>query len=299
MTWQPEFVCPECRGPLRCGGAVTVCTACDLSFRHDESVRRYLTDERRCRHEPFLTQYRLVRQRDGHVPLDDQAYRALPHRPLGRASAVEWAIRAESLTALLRSQGLSRGAQRVLDVGAGNGWLSQRLAGAGHAVVAVDINDDGDDGLLVARRGAHDVALVQADFDGLPFAPAQFDVVVLNASLHYAPDAMRTLESAYTLLVPGGRLVVMDSPWFEHDADGEAMVAEQQAHFARRHGLSSVVRPGLGYLTFRRLQDVAVRLGRVPTFTRSVGPLGWRLKRFVRQARATRPSATFGVWMTQ
>ena len=36
---------------------------------------------------------------------------------------------------------------RVLDVGAGNSWLSHRLASFGHQVVAVDRLDDELDGL--------------------------------------------------------------------------------------------------------------------------------------------------------
>ena len=127
----------------------------------------------------------------------------------------------------------------------------------------------------------------------------QFDAVVLNASLHYAPDVARTLEAAHALVATGGTLVVMDSPWFERDADGEVMVTEQLAEFTRRYGVGEVVRPGLGYLTFRRLQDVAVRLGRRTYFTQSAGPVGWRLKRCVRRRHASRPPATFGVWMTQ
>ena len=299
MTWLPQFACPECRERLDVGASRTRCAACDVVFERSGDVFEFLSETRRRRLEPFLAQYRRVRRADGHVAPDVDAYRALPYRPLTPDSAVEWTIRSQSLKTLVRSAWLQGAPRRVLDVGAGNAWLSQCLAAAGHHVVAVDANDDAEDGLRVSIRGAHEVPLVQADFDALPFAPGQFDAVVLNASLHYAPDVARTLEAAHALVVPGGTLVVMDSPWFERDVDGEAMVTEQHAEFTRRYGVDEVVRPGLGYLTFGRLQDAAARLGRRTCFTQSAGPVGWRLKRFVRRGHASRPPATFGVWMTQ
>ena len=299
MTWHPQFACPECREGLDLAASCAKCRACDVVFERQDEVFDFMSEARRRRLEPFLAQYRRVRRADGHVAPGVEAYRALPYRPLTPGSSVEWAIRSESLKTLLRSAWLQGAPRRVLDVGAGNGWLSQCLAAAGHYVVAVDANDDAEDGLRVSRRGAHEVPLVRADFDALPFAPGQFDAVVLNASLHYAPDVARTLEAAHTLVAPGGTLVVMDSPWFERDVDGEAMVTEQHAEFTRRYGVDEVVRPGLGYLTFSRLRDVAARLGRRTCFTQSAGPVAWRLRRFVRRRHTSRPPATFGVWMTQ
>ena len=60
----------------------------------------------------------------------------------------------------------------MLDVGAGNGWLSSRLSELGHDAVAVDLDDDSGDG-LGAGAGRKPFPLVQADFDAMPFAPGR------------------------------------------------------------------------------------------------------------------------------
>ena len=149
----------------------------------------------------------------------------------------------------------------VLDLGAGSGWLSHRLAALGHRAVAVDAIDDEVDGLGAARHYPTDFASVQADFDALPFAPGQFDLVVFNGSLHYAADTAATLERAHRAARAGGALVVMDSPMFRADGDGSAMVGAEVLRFRNQCGCANVVQPGVGYLTFARLAGIAGEAG--------------------------------------
>ena len=145
----------------------------------------------------------------------------LPCVAAGRSARRRVADPARELSPSARPR-LAAGATplHVLDLGAGSGWLSHRLTALGHRVVAVDAIDDEVDGLGACRHYAGDFAAVQADFDALPFAPAQFDLVVFNGSLHYAADTGATLERAHRVLAPGGALVVMDSPMFRADGDG-------------------------------------------------------------------------------
>jgi SAM-dependent methyltransferase len=123
---------------------------------------------------------------------------------------------------------------------------------------------------------------VQADFDALPFAPGQFDLVVFNRSLHYAADSGATLERAHQALAPGGALVVMDSPTF--GAEGEGAVTADE---------------GGGYLTFAHLAGIAEKLALQPQFLPSRGSFGWRLRRGVaRMSRRPAPAA-FGLWVAR
>jgi SAM-dependent methyltransferase len=299
--WLPHFVCPQCRTDLIETGAERYgCAACGRAFECRNGVWRFLTDVRGARLEPFIRQYRIVRQREGRRPAAPDYYRRLPTVAPGDPHARDWEVRRETYHHLL-GHVLAAGASplRVLDAGAGSGWLSHRLAALGHCAVAVDAIDDEADGLGAARHYATGFVLVQADFDALPFAAGQFDLVVFNGSLHYAADTAATLERAYRMLASGGVLVVMDSPMFRADGDGSAMVSETQQRFMTECGCSQVVQPGAGYLTFSRLAGIAEDLALRPHFVPSRGPLGWRLRRSVARVRLRRAPAAFGLWVAR
>jgi SAM-dependent methyltransferase len=162
----------------------------------------------------------------------------------------------------------------VADVGAGVGWLSNRLAELGHVPLAVDLTVDAHDGLGAARHFGAVFGRYQAEMDALPFADDSVDLVVFNASLHYSVDLCTTLREALRVLAPGGLIVVMDSPLYRHDADGAAMLAERHADFERRFGTRSDSVPSIGYLTPAMLAATEQSLGL--TWERHRPWYGWR-----------------------
>src|SRR6188768_2275737 len=102
--------------------------------------------------EQFTREYRTVRRAEGWGSSDAAYYRALPYRDLtGRFESI-WRIRARSFDTFVSRvlPPLERRAApeplKVLDLGAGCGWLSYRLALRGHVVVALDLLDDRLDG---------------------------------------------------------------------------------------------------------------------------------------------------------
>jgi SAM-dependent methyltransferase len=223
----------------------------------------------------------------------------LPCVPATHPRATEWRIRQESFCELERRALAGRRALSILDLGAGNGWLSHRLARLGHRVAALDWWDDDEDGLGVCRYYEAPISCVQADFDALPFAPSQFDVVVFNGSLHYAPDVRATLNRARRVLSPGGVLAVMDSPMFRDDADGHRMVSDKLAQFRTRYGLTDIVHPSVGFLTEAMLARAAQTIALRGRFYPSRGPLVWRARRRLSSIRMRRAAAAFGVWVAQ
>ncbi len=272
---------------------------CGCAFARRDSVYRFLSPDRAEASAPFLRQYRTVRERDGFRASSADYYRALPAVPSGDARAAEWHIRAKSLGHLLRALANQGDPRRILDLGAGNGWLSNRLSEAGHNLVAVDELDDEADGLRACRHYSTGFLAVQADFNALPFEPSQFDAVVFNASLHSARKPAATLEEAHRMLAPGGAIVVMDSPMFVSDRDGRAMVADQARDMQRQTGLPEIVRAGVGYLTFADLDRAAARLGRRARFMASRGTLAWRVRRELGRLRLKRAPSAFGVWVAR
>ena len=91
--------------------------------------------------------------------------------------------------------------ERVLDLGCGDGALTEKLAGQTAAVVGVDSS-----GEQVAAARARGLDAHVMDGHRLTFA-AEFDAVVSNAALHWMlrPDAV--IAGVWRALKPGGRFV--------------------------------------------------------------------------------------------
>jgi SAM-dependent methyltransferase len=124
--------------------------------------------------------------------------------------AAQWAVRARSFEALMarivRPLAATRGALTMLDLGAGNCWLSYRVALEGHHAIAIDIRDDAVDGLgagspFVARAPGG-IDRITASFDAIPLDAASADLTVFNAALHYATDLSATLTEAVRVTRP-------------------------------------------------------------------------------------------------
>lgn len=270
------------------------------AFTHEvarrDGVYRLLSPERLLEIEPFLAQYRRIRSADGYRRRNAPYYRSLPEVDARDPQASIWRVRRQSFRNLVRV--LRRFGQpplRILDLGAGSGWLSARLTALGHSCVAVDWLDDDEDGLGVVRNYPVAFTCVQADFEDLPIAPAQFDAAIFNASLHYSNDPATTLRRARELLAPGGILVVMDSPVFATDEAGRRMVDAQQMVFHAT--CERVVQWGVGYLIESRLTRVGRDAGLMVRWVPSRGGPSWAFRRWLAGVKQHRPPARFGLWI--
>jgi len=256
------FACPACRGALHLiAPSEQHCPACQAVYRCVAGIWRFLTPERADYFAPFLRDYTTIRSAEGYGYADPMRYRRLPDVDPDDPLAWQWRMRARSFDCLQQQVLARRGAGlAVLDVGAGVGWLSNRLALLGCHACAVDLNVDPHDGLGAAQHYDPSWPRVQAEFERLPLADGQADLVIYNASLHYSTDYRTTLREALRVLRPTGRIVVMDTPIYRHDASGQQMIAERQAAFARNHGTRSDALPNIGYLTWAMLRELAREL---------------------------------------
>lgn len=125
------------------------------------------------------------------------------HRPRSAAEMAAWS------TALARL--LPAAPARVLDCGAGTGFLSLVAARLGHKVTALDLSP----GMLERLRARADeeglgVEVVEGSADEPPSGP--FDAVMERHLLWTLPDPVAALR-AWRQVAPLGRLVVVEGVW--------------------------------------------------------------------------------------
>lgn len=234
---------------------------------------------------------------------------ALPYLKTGPL-ARQWGVRARSFEVLdwtvVRPLMMRLGRPlSVLDLGAGNGWLSHRLALHGHDTVALDIREDQVDGLGAARaltvRAGGRMRLCAASFDAIPLPTASVDLAVFNAALHYALDLEAVLAEAARVTRPGGRLAIVDSPFYRREADGLAMAAEKKATAGQRFGDGAEVLlapPFIEFLTRERLAKASVGAGLVWRRRRVLYPLWYEARPLLARLRAARTPSRFDVWVS-
>jgi len=100
----------------------------------------------------------------------------------------------------------------IADLGAGEGTFALLLAQRAKKVIAVDTSakmiEVGRDQAL--RHGVDNVEFRLGDMEELPIADREVDLVFFSQSLHHALHPDRAVEEAARILVPGGRIVLLD-----------------------------------------------------------------------------------------
>lgn len=114
---------------------------------------------------------------------------------------------------------------RVLDCGAGTGFLSLIAARLGHRVTALDLSPAMLGRLSdAARDEGLDVTVVEGRADE---PPGSFDVVMERHLLWTLPDPGAALR-AWRAAAPGGRLVLVESVWGDVDRLERARVTARR-----------------------------------------------------------------------
>ncbi|MEN9645831.1 MAG: hypothetical protein RL238_2500 [Actinomycetota bacterium] len=286
--------CPVCHSAVWAEPGGWRCGACPAWWPEVDGIGRFLAPDRAAYFDGFLRDYTTIRLAEGRALADPAHYRALPEVPVSNPLHGQWRMRGISWRAVQRHVLRDRGL-RVLDVGAGVGWLSNRLVEAGHEAVAIDLSVDDHDGLGAARHYTVAFPRRQAEMDALPAADGSFDLVVFNASIHYADDLERTLREAVRVLAPRGRIVVMDSPIYDREADGEAMVRERADDFAERFGTRSDSVASIGFLTPERLRVAGAAVGLRWTTHRVWYGWRWAWRPWRNRLRGRRAPSRFAV----
>lgn len=296
---QDFFICPRCQTPLERNFPDRVtCPRDGLEFQKVDGVWHFLLPESEAHYARFIADYEAVRRAEGRGSTSANYYRALPFKDLSGRFQADWRIRSCSFNlltknVLTRLQSSLERSLKLVDLGAGNGWLSNRLSAQGDRVIAVDLLINGQDGLGAWKFYEHGFIPIQAEFDHLPIMDRFADAVIFNASFHYSENYAESLKEALRVLSPQGLVVIMDSPVYRRSASGEKMVQEREEQFRQKYGFASDNLQSENYLTYARLKELAQELNLKWKFITPFYGLRWMLNPLMAKVLGRREPARF------
>ena len=100
----------------------------------------------------------------------------------------------------------------VADLGCGEGYLTIEASRWASHVIAVDRSPDvlKRARALATRRRVSNITWKKGTLEKVPIDDEAIDVALLSQALHHAEEPSRVLNEAVRILVPGGRLLVLD-----------------------------------------------------------------------------------------
>ena len=249
--WWDVLGCPYCRSALQSTDDADLpigCLGCGERFAVASGIPVLLRRQDAERLARFSRSYREERLREGRLPLSIEQAQALPYGEPPGFPALYWEVRRQSFCALmhwLAREGPSPAGGSAADLGAGIGWLGYRLAQLGFRVLAVEASRDEDFGLDAARTyyGALTSLLpVQGDLEHPPLQAGRLNLIVCNASLHYASNLESTLQRVADALRPGGHAAILDTPIARHPRAG---TGRGDRHLGRQELQDALLEAGL------------------------------------------------------
>ena len=101
---------------------------------------------------------------------------------------------------------------KIVDLGAGEGLLSQLLARRAEEIVCVDNSpkmvEFGSE--LAKKNGFTNLSYKLGDIEAVPLEDGVFDLALLSQALHHAQHPQQAIQEACRILKPGGKLIIID-----------------------------------------------------------------------------------------
>ncbi len=175
----------------------------------------------------FENTYINTRSHEGRV-YEDDVVTQLPDVPTSHPLEKEWQVRKASTLRLLEH--ISHlPAPLILDIGCGNGWLTNQISCLA-TVVGLDVNLHE---LHQASRLFEDPIFASGNIVNLDWSPPfQFDLILFASSIQYFADLKSLLDKLWHLLSADGEVHIIDSPIYP-DAEAAREASERTTNYYR------------------------------------------------------------------
>ncbi len=128
----------------------------------------------------------------------------------------EWTERrAKEILELVQSLSLNR--PRILDLGCGLGWFTERLADFGEAH-GIDLSPEG---IAVAQARRPDISYRAGNIYDAPLPRNYFDIVVSQEVIAHVEDQQKYVDLAASVLKPGGYFIITTGNKYVMDRLGD------------------------------------------------------------------------------
>jgi ubiquinone/menaquinone biosynthesis C-methylase UbiE len=163
----------------------------------------------------FEELYIKVREKEKRI-FSDKEVLELPYVKNKHVHFDEWAIRKSSFEKFKKSLSTRNISLNMLDIGCGNGWMSDKLSEINNStVIGVDANRYE---IEQAQRVFNNNKKVQFVYGNILENTLdnreRFDIIVLAASIQYFADINILIKKLFSLLNPKGEINILDSPLY-------------------------------------------------------------------------------------
>jgi ubiquinone/menaquinone biosynthesis C-methylase UbiE len=165
----------------------------------------------------FEERYIALRRKENRVYSDSEVAQ-LPDIDVQHQHYKEWQIRKASVKKLIDFLDRKKRPLKILEVGCGNGWLSNLLSGIEDSdITGLDINREE---LQQAQRVFRNNSRVRFTYGQLHsdmVADFKFDVIVFAASIQYFQSLKEIMNAALEKLNESGEIHIIDSPLYSKE----------------------------------------------------------------------------------
>jgi 2-polyprenyl-3-methyl-5-hydroxy-6-metoxy-1,4-benzoquinol methylase len=158
--------------------------------------------------------YLKTRKKEGRL-YDDSIVKNLPEFPLEHRYYTEWRVRKLSSQKLVNYLSNIKGEKDILDLGCGNGWLSNMLSDIDNSnVLGMDLNTAELEQASKVFLPKNNLLFAYADIFNITLNEYKFDFIILAAMIQYFRDISSLLENLLGKLKDEGEIHIIDSPLY-------------------------------------------------------------------------------------
>ena len=180
---------------------------------------------------PFEKLYLGLREKESRL-YPENLVQNLPEIPIHHPLHSEWIVRKKSLDLLVRYLVGKNSVQRILEVGCGNGWLSNRLAQELPAeICGVDVNEFELKQAVRLFDDQNRLSFVYASIWESFLPTASFEVIILASSAPYFPDLKLLIQRLLKFNSLNGEIHILDTPLYRSAQESDAAQKRSRDYF--------------------------------------------------------------------